>query len=698
MKKTILSILFTLFTIVNFAQLTKTIGPLTGANSANYGPFIQLSANSLLTSSANCYLYTASELDIPTGSTITKLEWLKISSVGTTGEFKVYLKNTSVETISTSTFGSVLSGSTLVYSNPSLVVPTQANGWISCAVPSFVYGGNTLQLTTNWNRTTPSLGAIKFHRINAAGKSVGIASATPLTSATNLVGPNYGNLRPTLRITYSLPDTSCDFKAGTIVGPAHACQFETVNLSLTSTPVSGVTYTWMSSYDSLNFGVADYGDNINVQWAEPFYYQCVASCGGKSDTTPVFRLTVSPIYDCFGISKAISPADEDIVKVSLNNITNVSSCTTGDHLYTNYQNLPPIKIEKGKAIPYVIGIKTCLNDYLNFATIFIDYDQSGAFEADEQVVKTLTPKLGDNEVVGTITIPAEALHGVTKMRVIVSEQNNPITSPYGYYSFGETEDYLVNILEGSLCSNPTPGATKATDTLVCKGTPVTVSLENLIEGGNVEYQWFKHNTPLAGATSLQYTGVINDTAFFYCRVICMTDTVYSTPVVIGMKPFYDCYCTSIAMNDADVDMQFIQIGEYFKDTECPTESVIGSLEGRYSKTEGIALFVQKGSFVDFDVELDDCDGSPFYSSGFAMWIDFDHDGFFSLDEKVYSESNAPVLNPRHVISTIEIPLNALSGVTGMRLIVADGINGVNLNSCSMYSSGETEDFLIEITE
>ncbi|MBS7233767.1 T9SS type A sorting domain-containing protein [Flavobacterium psychroterrae] len=75
---------------------------------------------------------------------------------------------------------------------------------------------------------------------------------------------------------------------------------------------------------------------------------------------------------------------------------------------------------------------------------FIDLNNNGVFtDSGEEVYSifsssTLTPQ---------ITIPASAFTGNIRMRIIVSY--NSITSSCGTYTYGETEDYTLNVSGGT---------------------------------------------------------------------------------------------------------------------------------------------------------------------------------------------------------------------------------------------------------
>ena len=72
-------------------------------------------------------------------------------------------------------------------------------------------------------------------------------------------------------------------------------------------------------------------------------------------------------------------------------------------------------------------------------------NQNGVFEPTEIIFQkntsSTTPTVGD-----TMTIPATAPIGITGMRVVLRAPTVATVNPCGTYTtYGETEDYLVNI-------------------------------------------------------------------------------------------------------------------------------------------------------------------------------------------------------------------------------------------------------------
>jgi len=150
-------------------------------------------------------------------------------------------------------------------------------------------------------------------------------------------------------------------------------------------------------------------------------------------------------------SNATSTADEDILGVTFGPLSNSSTCsstgTTGSLLnqYSNFTNLPAPTMTVGETYPLTVNVGTCGGNFSNWTNVFIDYNRNGAFEANERVFTSPASVQGPHTESGTVTIPTNATPGVTLMRVIVREFGTATDPATGTYTWGETEDYKLNI-------------------------------------------------------------------------------------------------------------------------------------------------------------------------------------------------------------------------------------------------------------
>jgi hypothetical protein len=242
------------------------------------------------------------------------------------------------------------------------------------------------------------------------------------------------------------------------------CPGTNFNLWLTGND-GGTTFQWQSSTDGITFiNIASAtNDTITTSQSVTTYYHCIVSCtaSGFSDTTSVYTENLSPFQNCYCTSNATSTADEEILNVTIGTLNNSSTCsTTGGpgsilNQYSNYTAVAAPNLSKTIALPFSVQIGTCGGNWSNGIAIWIDYNQNGLYtDAGEKVYFSPTTTSGAHTETGTITVPVSATLGLTGMRVISSESSVP-TSPCGTYTWGETEDYVVNISAPPTCMQPT---------------------------------------------------------------------------------------------------------------------------------------------------------------------------------------------------------------------------------------------------
>jgi GEVED domain len=153
-----------------------------------------------------------------------------------------------------------------------------------------------------------------------------------------------------------------------------------------------------------------------------------------------------PTGYCTG-SPSTTTADEQIFGVSFASMSNIQAETCSSN-YTNYtSSLAPIQVVRGNTYPFSVITDECDGStyFSSGMSIFIDYNRDGDFsDAGEQVYTTTATTLSPNTRSGNILIPTSASTGLTRMRVVVIEGvASPTACPS--FSYGEMEDYLVNI-------------------------------------------------------------------------------------------------------------------------------------------------------------------------------------------------------------------------------------------------------------
>ena len=129
---------------------------------------------------------------------------------------------------------------------------------------------------------------------------------------------------------------------------------------------------------------------------------------------------------------------------------------------------------------------------------------------------------GFNVFTGTVNVPASVTPGVKRLR-IRSNYASPPTSPCNLQTYGECEDYNLDIVAATLLAPTALGDT------ICMGSQTTLTAV-----GNGTLQWFAN--PVGGAvlqTGANYTTpILNSTVTYYVQSVLGGCTSPRTPVQV----------------------------------------------------------------------------------------------------------------------------------------------------------------------
>ncbi|MFM8962992.1 MAG: GEVED domain-containing protein, partial [Sphingomonadales bacterium] len=157
-----------------------------------------------------------------------------------------------------------------------------------------------------------------------------------------------------------------------------------------------------------------------------------------------------------GPCTASGVCDEYINTVSFNTINNTSTC--GNNGYTDFTGTST-SLAQGNTYTLTITPAIVNNTQASAYTndeiaAWIDYNNDFDFnDAGEQVAYVLVTAGWSN--VFNVTVPLASFTGTVRMRVRISYQPDGAITPCGPASYGETEDYSINITSGAgLNDNP----------------------------------------------------------------------------------------------------------------------------------------------------------------------------------------------------------------------------------------------------
>ena len=225
------------------------------------------------------------------------------------------------------------------------------------------------------------------------------------------------------------------------------------NLSANNVTETTVDLSWNASSD--NVGVTGYDvyqgssllgsatgttaqiTGLTANTSYSFYVEAKDAEGNISAASNTVSVTTSgaPAVN-YCASQGNNSSYEWIDLVALNGMSNA---TGDDGGYADYTN-------QVASLPYgsnTINISAGFSgsSYTEYWKIWIDYNKNGTFESSELVVSGSSSSSAT--LSGTFTVPTSALAGTTRMRV--SMKYNAAQTACESFSYGEVEDYTVNI-------------------------------------------------------------------------------------------------------------------------------------------------------------------------------------------------------------------------------------------------------------
>lgn len=272
----------------------------------------------------------------------------------------------------------------------------------------------------------------------------------------------------------------------TVAAQNPICSTGSTTLSLQNTFTStGISYQWQSSANGTTYSNVSSGGTASTYTASPTsstYYRCIVTCSNSSasDTSTPLLLNTS-FLACYCIpthGSSCGGFGDDLRNVTFGSINN----TTGCNNYTDYGSsitAPNITLGSTQSFSGAVGPGGSEN-----IAVWIDYDHSGTFDASEYTY--IGSGSSSAPITGNISIPTTALTGVTKMRVKVRwSTTQTSTSACTGYSYGETEDYNINLVCPTISINTQP-----TNQTECAGDNATFTVAASTTGGfTVSRQW-----------------------------------------------------------------------------------------------------------------------------------------------------------------------------------------------------------------
>ncbi|MBK7029743.1 MAG: PKD domain-containing protein [Bacteroidales bacterium] len=205
------------------------------------------------------------------------------------------------------------------------------------------------------------------------------------------------------------------------------------------------TWSWSISPASFTYtgGTTANSQNPQVQFTAIGTYSVtltVTNANGSDSEIKTNYISVTAATYCIPTFTSGTGYGDYITLVQLGTINNATGASASPY-YTYYSSLSTDLLPN---TAYTITLSPGTYGSGNYIAVWIDFNQNATFEETEKLGTVL---IGATPATGTIsfTVPGGATPGVTRMRVREVYANSNFDACTAY-TYGETEDYNVNIL------------------------------------------------------------------------------------------------------------------------------------------------------------------------------------------------------------------------------------------------------------
>lgn len=470
------------------------------------------------------------------------------------------------------------------------------------------------------------------------------------------------------------------------------------------------------------------------------YYWPYAGQSVFGFTTCVTASAGGPGYCTAGADGTGLGLDERIVNVTFAGINNNSpDAAPVAPAYSDFTSVTGT-VQQGQSYPIGIdvarvGANTSYSE--NQVIVWIDWNQDSDFnDAGEQV---FVSAIGSVDIyTGTIAVPAGAPLGTTRMRVRLhdthdgsSYTNNFNDTPCGLASYGEVEDYTINVTAGGGTTPPNDDCTGAV--AVALSTPGSITLSGDNTGATIDpptqfvVVWEAFTISECSNITLNFCqpGSVFTAFFVSLATACPLDIVGG--IINGANDECNVYFFGLAPGTYYIPVRVEADGS----TPVGAYSVGVTAEpcanpGPYCEAGADATVEEKISNVtfaginndsaspagyeDFTTLVASVVGGQSYpisitvAGGYStdqgiVWIDWNQDNDFedAGEQVLISAAGAGPYT-----GTVNVPLTATEGPTRMRVRLHDTYTGAqyantpNATPCGNSTYGQVEDYTVDV--
>ncbi len=423
---------------------------------------------------------------------------------------------------------------------------------------------------------------------------------------------------------------------------------------------------------------------LTAATAYQFQVQTVCASGTSAySTAGTFTTLSAGGGGAYCAANATNVTYEFIDKVALGSISRTSGADGGYFDATSLST--SVAQGSSQTLTYSAGfVSTAYTEYWN---AWVDFNRDGDFvDAGEQIVTNRSSNLA-TDLTSAFTVPATASVGTTRMRVSMADATGKTSC--GTYTYGEVEDYTLNITAGT---GTTCGVASGLASSAISSTGATVSW-TAVSGAtsyNLQYKTSAATTWTTvsnATTSRALTGLTASTAYqFQVQTVCASGTsAYSTAATFTTSAggtTTPTYCVSKGTSVAYEWIDKVAIGAI---------SRTSAADAGYYNGTALSTSVAAGSSqtITFSAGF----ASTAYAEFFRIYADWNNDGdFLDAGETLASTASSTVATDR--TATFTVPATALNGPHRLRVVMSDASSAA---SCTTNAYGETEDYTLTVT-
>jgi chitodextrinase len=329
---------------------------------------------------------------------------------------------------------------------PDTTAPTVPTGLAASSVTK-------ISLTLTWTASSDAIGVTGYDVYQNGALLTSVAG-----TSTNVTGLTAGT---TYAYTVTAKDAAGNISAASIalnvttVAPDTTPPSVPTGLAASTVTQTTLTLSWNASTDN-DTGVAGYdvyqdgglissvtGTSANISGLTAnttysFAVRAKDAVGNVSASSAVLNVTTQAVVITYCSANGTNVTYEYIDLVQLGTINNTTTANGGYGDFTSQSTT--LVSGSTNTINFSAGFPG--TNYSENWKVFIDFNQDGDFaDAGENVVTGSTSNAATAS--GTFTVPAGAVLGSTRMRVVMTWNATPTAC--GSFTYGEVEDYTVTI-------------------------------------------------------------------------------------------------------------------------------------------------------------------------------------------------------------------------------------------------------------